>query len=161
MVNILVLGGTGPTGLALINEAIARNHTVVIFARSPQKLPEEIRSHPSVVIVEGSLEDEEAIRRAFTAAHPTERRDGQEAGPELNPTGGSESTHIKIDAVVSALGPPVTKIHPSGHPIAKGYERVVRIGKEYGVSRFIVLGTASIPDSADHFDARFKALVVG
>ncbi|KIM32419.1 hypothetical protein M408DRAFT_63120 [Serendipita vermifera MAFF 305830] len=136
--NILVLGGTGPTGLALINESITRKHHVIIFARSPQKIPQEISSHPSVVIVTGSLEDEEAIERAFT-----------------------DPTYIKIDAVISALGPPVMGIHPSGHPIAKGYARVARIGKEYGVSRFIVLGTASITDELDHFDARFKALVLG
>jgi len=160
MVTILVLGGTGPTGQALIKEAIVRKYTVVIFARSPQKLPEEISLHPLVIVVSGYLEDEGAVRKAFTVPCRTGRNDkhSDEHG------GAAECTHtteIHIDAVVSALGPPVMKIHPSGHPIAKGYERVVRIGKEYGVSRFIVLGTASITDSADRFDARFKALVLG
>lgn len=159
--NILVLGGTGPTGLALINESITRKHHVIIFARSPQKIPQEISSHPSVVIVTGSLEDEEAIERAFTVPYPTQGHETTENREEDNTPKTQDPTYIKIDAVISALGPPVMGIHPSGHPIAKGYARVARIGKEYGVSRFIVLGTASITDELDHFDARFKALVLG
>ena len=162
MVNILVLGGTGPTGQALIEEAIARKHTVVVFARSPEKLSQELKSHPSVVIVAGSLEDDEAIRTAFTA-HRSTTNPGTPSQHEVQQDSTSEdlnSTRIHIDAIISALGPPVKKIHPSGHPIAKGYERIVRIGKEYGVSRFVVLGTASIPDSEDRFDTRFKALVL-
>jgi len=162
MVNILILGGTGPTGQALIQEAITRKHTVVVFARSPEKLPEELRSHPLVIVVTGSLEDEEAIRKAFTAHRSTSpETTGQRQSQQADNTEYPDPTQVHIDAVVSALGPPVKKIHPSGHPIAKGYERFVRIGKEYGVTRFIVLGTASIPDNEDRFDARFKALVLG
>jgi nucleoside-diphosphate-sugar epimerase len=161
MVNILVLGGTGATGQALIEEAIARKHTVVVFARSPEKLPEELKSHPSVVIVAGTLEDEEAIKTAFTAHRSTgPETPGQSQVQQESTSENLTSTRIHIDAIISALGPPVKKIHPSGHPIAKGYERIVRIGKEYGVSRFVVLGTASIPDSEDRFDTRFKALVL-
>jgi nucleoside-diphosphate-sugar epimerase len=142
MVNILVLGGTGPTGIALIREALARGHTVVIFARSPSKIPEDISRNPSVIVVPGSLEHEEDIAKAFK--HHT-------------PDGG----HLQIDAVVSALGPPVTKINPKGHPIARGYENVIKVANEYGVKRFIVLGTASIKDDADKFDIRFQSLVLG
>lgn len=143
MVNILVLGGTGPTGLALIREALARGHTVVIFARSPHKIPEDISTNPSVIVVPGSLEHEEDIAKAFTAQHTP------------------DEGHIQIDAVVSALGPPVTKINPKGHPIAKGYEKVIKVANENGVKRFIVLGTASIKDDADRFDVRFQSLILG
>ncbi|KAG8869490.1 hypothetical protein FRC20_001356 [Serendipita sp. 405] len=153
MVNVLVLGGTGPTGLALIEEAISRNHLVVVFARSPQKLPETLIHNPSVIVVKGSLEEESEIRRAFEAQVPSEI-------PNLGSTGnGSTSGYLKIDVIVSALGPPVLGIHPSGHPIAKGYENVIRVAREHRVKRFLILGTASITDENDQFDARFKALV--
>lgn len=157
MVNVLVLGGTGPTGLAIINEALSRGYTVIIYARSPQKLPPEITTHPSVIIVAGALEDEEAISRCFTIHRTIESSELD--GDQSQAPKKTEAIHI--DAVVSALGPPVTGIHPSGNPLAKGYERFIRIGKQYGVNRFIVLGTASIKDEFDKFDLRFKTLVFG
>jgi nucleoside-diphosphate-sugar epimerase len=156
MVNILVLGGTGPTGLALIEEALARNHNLVIFARSPQKLPEDVRSHPSVVIIKGSLEDEEAIAKAFEAELPSKKTSDGSTNSDT-----TLSRKLSIDAVVSALGPPVKWVHPAGHPLAKGYERFIHVAREKGVKRFIVLGTASIKDELDKFDLRFKTLVFG
>lgn len=141
--NILVLGGTGPTGQVLIREALARGHTIIIFARSPNKIPEDISQNASVIIVAGTFENEEEITRAFNSR----RREGGDP--------------LHIDAVVSALGPPVTGIHSSGHPIAKAYERIAKIAAENGVKRFIVLGTASIRDDHDKFDVRFSSLIHG
>ncbi|CCA67760.1 hypothetical protein PIIN_01584 [Serendipita indica DSM 11827] len=154
MVNVLVLGGTGPTGLALIEEALSRGHTVIIFARSPQKLPDSILQNPRVAIVKGSLEDEDAITRAFETRIPNDDHNGQR-----------ESAHpsevIKVDVVVSALGPPVTKIHPAGNPLARGYEKFIHVARRKGVTRFIVLGTASITDEHDRSDLKFQSLVFG
>ncbi|PVF98559.1 NAD(P)-binding protein [Serendipita vermifera] len=156
MVNVLILGGTGPTGLALIDEALSRNYNVVIYARSPQKLPEDVKSHPCVIIIKGSLEDEEMLAKAFEAELPANQSHDEGTNPDS-----TTSQKLNIDAVISALGPPVKWIHPAGHPLAKGYERVVRIAKEKGVRRFIVLGTASNKDEHDKFDLRFRTLVFG
>ncbi|KAG8836345.1 hypothetical protein FRC17_005631 [Serendipita sp. 399] len=152
MVNVLILGATGPTGLALIEEAVVRNHTVIVFARSPQKLPEKYTQNPSIFVVKGSLENESDIRWAFQVQAPG-RTESENENKKFD--------FLKIDVIVSALGPPVKKIHPSGHPIAKGYENVIKVAKEFEVKRFIVLGTPSITDEHDKFDARFKALIIG
>jgi len=107
---------------------------VIVYARSPDKVPVDLREHASVKVFKGSLEDDNLIRQAFSV----------EGG---------------IDAVVSALGPPVTGLHPKDAPIARAYGRVVEVMKEKGVKRIIVLGTASITDPLDTFDLKFKMMV--
>jgi nucleoside-diphosphate-sugar epimerase len=131
---ILLLGGTGPAGILFIHQALERNHTVIVYARSPDKIPPELRERPSVKVLKGSLEDTNLIHQAFSV----------EGG---------------IDAVVSALGPPVTWFHPKDAPIARAYERVFGVMREKGVKRIIVLGTASIKDPLDKLDLQFKAMV--
>lgn len=44
--NVLVLGGTGPAGICLLRELLHRKHTVVAYARNPQKVPEDLVSDP-------------------------------------------------------------------------------------------------------------------
>lgn len=131
---ILLLGGTGPVGILLLRQALERHHTVVVYARSPDKIPLDLREHPSVKVIKGSLEDTDLIRQAFSV----------EGG---------------IDAVVSALGPPVTWFHPKDAPIARAYGIVFGIMREKGVKRIIVLGTASMKDPLDRQDLQFKAMV--
>lgn len=43
---VLVLGGTGPAGICLLRELLHRNHPVVVFARTPSKIPSELASNP-------------------------------------------------------------------------------------------------------------------
>lgn len=43
---VLVLGGTGPAGICLLRELLHRRHKVVVFARSPQKVPQDLASNP-------------------------------------------------------------------------------------------------------------------
>ncbi|TFK30723.1 NAD-P-binding protein [Coprinopsis marcescibilis] len=76
---LLVLGATGPCGILLIREALEKypESTIVVYARSPEKLPEDLAGHKSLFIVKGLLTDAEAFSNAL---------DG-------------------VDAVVSALGP--------------------------------------------------------
>ena len=76
--HLLILGGTGPCGIQLIQQALEVNHTVVIYARSPQKLPAHTSASPSVTVVEGQLTDKEKLSAAMSGVH----------------------------AVLSALGPP-------------------------------------------------------
>lgn len=57
---ICIFGGTGPTGLLLVNDALLAGHNVVAFARSTTKLPR----HQRLSIVEGHLEQADAIARA-------------------------------------------------------------------------------------------------
>jgi len=127
---LLILGGTGPSGLEVIEEALARSHSLVI-ARSPSKLPDKVRTHPDVSIVEGNIHDENAL---FTAL------DG-------------------VDAVISALGP--VAFQPSDMPITRGYVCLVKAMKARGVKRIVLLGTASIPDPAHDHRTLKSILIVG
>ncbi|KAA1475396.1 NAD(P)-binding protein [Dentipellis sp. KUC8613] len=126
---VLVLGGTGAIGKLLVQEALAAKHVVVVYARSPQKLPESITSHRDVVIVKGELQDEEALAKAMEGVH----------------------------AVLSALGPSVW--HPRGMPVAKGYKTVLKVMHAHGVKRLIALGTPSIRDPLDRFSPMYASMV--
>ena len=102
---VVVLGGTGPSGILFIEEALAAKHTIVVYARSPQKLSAHLPEHPNVSIVKGELEDPQALDVAFASG---------------------------VDAVLSALGP--TFGNPSGTPIARGYVAVLEAMRRAGVT---------------------------
>ena len=132
---VLVFGGTGPAGLLIIKEALSAGHTVVIYARSPQKVPQDIASNPSVTIAEGELTNADAISEAMEGVH----------------------------AVLSALGPPVRQgvTYPYNTPLAHAYELILDIMKSRDIKRIILLGTASMTDEHDKFSLQFKLLVTG
>ena len=58
---IAVLGATGGTGLQVVEQALARGHAVVAFARSPQKLGIE---HDKLTVVQGDILDGEKVAEA-------------------------------------------------------------------------------------------------
>lgn len=41
--HLLILGGTGPAGLILIEHALSKGHKITAFARTPSKIPTELR----------------------------------------------------------------------------------------------------------------------
>lgn len=133
--HVLILGATGAIGNLLIEEAITASHTVVVYVRSPQKLPTSITSHPSVTVVEGQLTDTQALLKALEGVH----------------------------AVLSALGPAVKSgpFHPGDTPLAHGYELLIDLMMKKGVKRLIALGTASMKDENDKFSLQFAVLVSG
>lgn len=153
---ILVLGATGPFGVILCRESLLAGHTVVIYARSPAKLPEEISKHEHVVIVQGELDDEDLLSKSVKG----------------------------VDAVLSALGPMVgspkryfdnlsvffpiascsdqqllNHLQHSGTTIADAYPRIIRAMHTHGVKRLICTGTASIKDPNDKFSFIYWGLV--
>ncbi|KII86386.1 hypothetical protein PLICRDRAFT_700446 [Plicaturopsis crispa FD-325 SS-3] len=130
--HLLILGGTGAIGVLLVREALAADHTVTIYARTPSKLPADLATHPAVTVVEGTLEDAAALSAAVKGAH----------------------------AVVSALGPALTG-HPPGTPLAHAYARVLAAMKVHDVKRLVALGTASIRDPHDKSTLRWESLIKG
>jgi len=133
---VLVLGGTGAIGQLLIEELLTHSHAVVIYARSPQKLPESIIGNPNVSVVKGELMDSVALSQALSSG---------------------------VHAVVSALGPAVKSgpLHPSGTPLAKAYALLISLMNKHSVKRLIALGTASNKDEHDKFNLEFWVLVNG
>ena len=132
---LLILGGTGPCGLQLIEQALQLNHTLVVYVRSPQKLPEPISTSPSVTVIVGSLTDAEKLGAAMEGVH----------------------------AILSALGPAVKNgpFHPSNTPLAQAYALILDLMKQKNVKRLIALGTPSMTDEHDRFSPVMAFLVNG
>ncbi|KAK7468627.1 hypothetical protein VKT23_003131 [Stygiomarasmius scandens] len=134
---LLILGATGPVGILLTREALdtLKDVSLVLYVRSPEKIPQDISSNTAVTIINGQLSNLELLSQAMEG----------------------------VDAVLSALGPSVKKgpFHPSGQPLAHAIENVIQIMHKHNIKRLIVLGTASITAPEDKFDIRFQALVTG
>jgi len=127
----LILGATGPCGILLIRKVVEvyPQATVVVYARSPQKLPEDITNHASVTVIQGQLDDPDTFSTALQG----------------------------VDVVLSALGPGFP--HPSNTPIANGYKVLITLMREQGIKRLIVLGTPSITDPHDKPTLVFRLMV--
>lgn len=67
---VIILGGTGALGTLIVREFLARytndQDQAIIYARSPQKLPEDLSDNPNVITVKGELQDEDAFESAFS-----------------------------------------------------------------------------------------------
>ena len=131
-IRVLIFGATGPSGIQLIRETWRAypNATIVVYARSPEKLPADISSNENLVIVKGQLTDEEALTKALQG----------------------------VDVVLSALGP-VVPGQPAGNPVATGYGVILPIMKQVGVKRILLLGAASIVDENDRSSIKYQSLI--
>ncbi|KAI0771017.1 NAD-P-binding protein [Trametes elegans] len=128
---LLILGGTGPSGLKVIDQALQQDHTLVVYVRSPQKLPKHITSHPSVKVVKGDLTDTPKLSEAIQG----------------------------VEAIISALGP--IPSNPKGTtPVADAYKTILGLMKEHGVRRILLMGGPSVRDPHDRFSVVYKALVI-
>ncbi|KAJ3980162.1 NAD-P-binding protein [Lentinula detonsa] len=85
---VLVLGATGPVGISLCREILSsvQDPSLVLFVRSPQKIPNDLSTDSRVTVITGQLTDTESLAKAIEG----------------------------VDAVCSALGPSVKKgpFHP-------------------------------------------------
>jgi len=135
MIRILILGATGPTGILLIRQALQKykSCSLILYARSPQKIPDDLANNPSIVIVQGELQDTDKLAEAMEG----------------------------VEVVLSALGPSVKRgpFHPSDTPIALAYLYIIDLMLQHGVKRLICLGTASIEDPQDKSNLAFSIIV--
>ena len=54
---VLVVGATGMTGRALVEQLLSKGHHVRAIVRSPPKLPAKVRDHPNATVKEASVLD--------------------------------------------------------------------------------------------------------
>ncbi|QIW95697.1 hypothetical protein AMS68_001215 [Peltaster fructicola] len=133
--HILVVGATGPSGVAFIDTALQAGHELTIYARSPKKLSWEVLNNPKVHLVEGSFEDADAARKAVVCG---------------------------AEALVSCAGP-VFGNSTKGTPIADFYARIYKlIQSEDGskIRRCLILSTPSYPSSKDGSSLRLYLIVM-
>ncbi|KAF8317580.1 NAD(P)-binding protein [Clavulina sp. PMI_390] len=135
--HLLILGATGPSGLRTVELALVRQHTLTVYVRSPDKLPQSITLNPLVTTVKGELNDVAALSTCFAP------REGLR----------------KIDAIISALGAKVGQ--PKGNPLTKGYEILLAKMKEFSVPRLIFLSSVSVTSRHDHFSLVRESMVAG
>jgi uncharacterized protein YbjT (DUF2867 family) len=124
---IAIFGGTGESGRLLVDRALAAGHDVVVYARSPEKLA--IRDR--LEVVEGTLEDADAIARVVEGSA----------------------------AVLSLLGP--TRDKAQAPPLVTGTEHIVQAMRDHGVERLVAVATPSAPDPTDGRDWRLRVMVAG
>ncbi|KAF8802666.1 NAD(P)-binding protein [Phlegmacium glaucopus] len=129
----LILGATGPSGILIVRKTLQvyPDASIVIFARSPQKVPEDLAQNSAITLIKGEFKDLDALSTAVEG----------------------------VDVVFSALGPSAN--HPAGNIIATFYGHLIDLMNKYNVKRIILLGTASITDSKDKPSWIFKLLVAG
>ena len=60
--NLLILGATGGTGRALVEQALAQGHAVTAFARNPSKVRVQ---HPNLRVVKGNILDPASLEAAI------------------------------------------------------------------------------------------------
>ncbi|SPJ91927.1 uncharacterized protein FTOL_13581 [Fusarium torulosum] len=128
---VLVLGGTGPAGICLLRELLHRKHKVVVFARSPHKIPEELASNTLLEVIKGELNDTKALSTAVA----------------------------KSNVIVSLLGPQLSE-SMAPNIIPDFYRNsVFPAMRQHGVKRIFAMGTISIVDPKDSWSLLRPAMV--
>ncbi|GLB36516.1 putative NAD(P)H-binding [Lyophyllum shimeji] len=134
---VLILGATGAIGILLIRQVLKQYQscTVVLYVRSPEKVLDDLKANPAIVVIEGQLNNKDALTKAAKG----------------------------VDVVLSALGPIVKRgpFHPSNTPLANAYLGLIEIMHQQHIKRLICLGTVSMTDPADKFSLAHSAMVSG
>ncbi|KAJ3790070.1 hypothetical protein GGU11DRAFT_746537 [Lentinula aff. detonsa] len=129
MPQITLFGATGPTGKAVIREALRRGYTIVVFARSPDKLDTELRFSGKIKMVQGTLDSYSAILSCL--------RNSTAAFILLTPSDGF---------------PRWAGGSSSSLTVTSGYHNIIRAMLELGVKRLIGIGTPSYAEPQDGFN---------
>jgi putative NADH-flavin reductase len=91
---LLLLGCTGSTGILVAREALRvfQGCTLILYARSPDKIPEDLSSHQCVIIVQGELNDPGSLEKALEGADAVVST----LGPSTNPTKVIVTTYVGV-----------------------------------------------------------------
>ncbi|KAL0933170.1 NmrA family protein [Colletotrichum truncatum] len=122
--SILLLGGTGPSGICVLRELSLRNQKAVVFARNPAKIPSDLASNALFKVVKGELTDTEALSTALSECH----------------------------TVISLIGPVPGGNSSTGREYADIYRTLLLLMQKQGVRRIFAMGTISIyqPEDSQH-----------
>ncbi len=165
--NLLILGATGGTGRALVEQALEQGHTVTAVARDPSKLR---MTHQNLRIVKGDILDYDSVETAIR---------GQDAA--LSAVGsrvrvGSLIAIMIICQVIArfaALIGPVGWLVRIGVPflaililyrrrttLSEGTKNIVRAMEKLGVKRFVCESSLGIGDSKGQLGFLYNYLLI-
>ncbi|KAH6637323.1 hypothetical protein F5144DRAFT_629232 [Chaetomium tenue] len=138
---VLVLGATGPSGICVVRELLHRNHRTIAYVRSPEKIPDDLKSNPLLEIATGTIESP-SLASTIARTHPT--------------------------TITSLLGPTSSSLgNPFGPPLpypAQYAEHILPAAREHGVRRILALCTISYvtqDDESNWTRAGLRGLVRG
>jgi putative NADH-flavin reductase len=112
---IVILGATGNVGSHLVTEALDRGHEVVAYVRRP----DAVKPRAGLTVVPGTLDDEEAMAKAFAGA----------------------------DAVVSAIGVALRAKKPIDL-MQRSLPLITRAAASAGVGRLVVVSAFGVGATA-------------
>jgi len=149
---ILILGATGPTGLAVVREALARGYIAVAYVRTPSKIPAELAANKRLKVY--------VYAQSLCELNIAYLRLTQVVQGELSSVADLSAALKEVDSVVSLLGPNKLR-HPPSHHLSLYYPRIFDAMREAGVHRISALSTVSLKDPADKFSwARFLLVLL-
>ncbi|KAK0260158.1 hypothetical protein LTR35_018024 [Friedmanniomyces endolithicus] len=130
--HILVLGTTGPSGLAFIPEALQAGHELTLYQRNPSKLPQDVKNNPSVNVVTGQFTDIGAVKQALSKG---------------------------ATVLVSFAGPVLPNKQML---IAEFYEQLFPLLQQSSIRRCMILSTASykVPEDRSSWKWGFMTMVI-
>ncbi|KAH6845824.1 hypothetical protein B0I37DRAFT_417334 [Chaetomium sp. MPI-CAGE-AT-0009] len=135
---VLVLGATGPSGICVVRELLYRNHRTIAYVRSPQKVPEDLKSKPLLEIATGEI-DSPLLPQTIARTSPT--------------------------TIISLLGPTASSLFSSPFAPPLPYPdyyaaHILPAAREHGVTRVLALCTISYaaPDDESNWT---RALFAG
>ena len=123
---VLVVGATGMTGRALVEQLLSRGHDVRAIVRSPRKLPATVLDHPNATVIAASV---------------------------LDLTDNEMAEHVRdCDAVVSCLGHVMDLKGMFGHPRSLCTDATRRLcdaierNRSATRTKFILMNTVGVPN---------------
>jgi putative NADH-flavin reductase len=152
--NLLILGATGGTGRALVEQALEQGHTVTAFARDPSKVR---MTHQNLRIVKGDILDYDSVETAIRGQDAALSAVGirVRVGPLI-----AIVIICQVIARFAALIGPVGWLVRIGVPLlaililyrktttlSEGTTNIVRAMEKLGVKRFVCESSLGIGDS--------------
>jgi putative NADH-flavin reductase len=165
--NLLILGATGGTGRALVEQALEQGHTVTAFARDPSKVR---ITHQNLHIVKGDILDYDSVETALR---------GQDAA--LSALGirvrvGPLIAIVIVCQVIARfahligpvgwlvrLGGPLLAIlilYRKTTTLSEGTRNIVRAMEKLGVKRFVCESSLGIGDSKGQLGFLYNYLLI-
>jgi hypothetical protein len=155
---VLVLGGTGISGICLLRELLHRNHKVIAYARNPSKIPADLVSSPDLEVGTYCVYTHPVIlllslSTSIYKSHAASDRSWWLQQIQKGEMDDLESLSLAVSKsyiIISLLGPTTFRI-PSYTFYPDMYKSLFPLMYQHNVKRIYAMGTFSIYLPDDQF----------